>query len=203
MKNELLEIIINSEEPVYELDRYIFAIKDEYNFNSAWSELKEIALQGELSHRFIVLTVISENKPVYLEELASALIKDKRFAENDLILKPIVNICSVINKEEYIKFMLEVLVYAEKNKRDYLYELTLRNILTTNYWELVKEDLIKVVNNSDELTIVDLLAFFINEQGQHNYRSLIKLFPLIIQRKISELEDKIQNRFKESYKKMY
>lgn len=202
MKTELLNIINNADEPVYELDSYITALETETKKDIAWEELKGIALTGELKQRFIALTVISENKPIYSEQLASELIRERHFAKNELILKPIVNICSTLMKEEHISFMQEVLDYAVKNKKEYLYELTLRNLLATSSWEKVIGELIKTVSTSDELTTVDLLAFFINEQGVQEYHSLVKHFPPAEQRMVNELDKKIKKRLKESYQKL-
>ncbi|SMO46751.1 hypothetical protein SAMN06265379_101952 [Saccharicrinis carchari] len=202
MKTELLNIINNADEPVYELDSYIAALEPECKKDIAWKELKQIALSGKLQQRFIALTVISENKPIYLEQLTSELIGEKHFAKNELILKPIVNICSTLMKEEHISFMQDVLDYAAKNDKEFLYELTLRNLLATSSWENVIEELIKVVSTSDELTIVDLLAFFINEQGIQGYQSLVKHFPSVEQRKVNELDKKIKKRLKDGYQNL-
>lgn len=202
MKTELLNIINNADEPVYELDSYITALETETKKDIAWEELKEIALTGELQQRFIALTVISENKPNYIEQLAVELISERHFSKNELILKPIVNICSTLMKEEHISFMQDVLGYAAENEKEFLYELTLRNLLATSSWEKVIGELIKAVSTSDELTIVDLLAFFINEQGIQGYQSLVKHFPPTEQRVVNKLDKKIKKRLKESYQKL-
>lgn len=202
MKTKLLYIINNSEEPVYELDSYISALDIDSKQNIAWDELKEIALTGELQQRFIALTVISENKPFYLEQLASELISERHFAKNELILRPIINICSTLEKEEHISFMKDVLDYAAKNEREFLYELTLRNLLTTNSWRIVVKELEETISVSDELTTVDMLAFFISEHGIQCYKNLVVLFPSRIQRIVYELDKKIIRRLNESYQKL-
>lgn len=202
MKTKFLNIINNSDEPVYELDAYIEGLESENKKHIAWEELREIALRGELKQRFIVLTVISENKPYYLEQLAHELISEKHFAKNELILKPIINICSTLMEEEHISFMQDVLDYTAKNNKKYLYELTLRNLLSTGSWEKVIKELVKTVSTSDELTIVDLLAFFINEQGMQGYQSLVKYFPPTEQGMLSKLDNKIKKRLNESYQRL-
>lgn len=202
MKTKLLYIINNSEEPVYELDSYISGLYIDSKKKIAWDELKEIALTGELQQRFIALTVISENKPVYLEQLASELISERHFAKNELILRPIINICSTLKKEEHISFMKDVLDYAAKNKREFLYELTLRNVLSTNSWRIVIKELVETISVSDELTTVDMLAFFISEHGNRCYKNLVELLPLKTQRIVFELNKKITKRLNESYQKL-
>lgn len=202
METKILNIISNSEEPVYELDAYIEELETENEKNIAWEELREIGLKGQVQQRFIALTVITENKPSYLEQLASELIRERHFDDNILILKPIINICSSLMKEEHISFMQDVLDYAIASNNEYLYEVTLRNLITTNSWEKVLKELVEIVATSDELTTVDLLAFFINEQGMQGFKSLVNRFPTKEQEIVKELDKKIKKRLKESYQKM-
>ena len=115
MKKELLNIINSSVEPVYELDLYIEKLKTSNRQDSAWYALKEIALEGEPKQRFVALTVISVNKPGFMEALSFELIKNKNYAKIETLLKPIINICSIVKNEKHMDYLIEVLNYSIKN----------------------------------------------------------------------------------------
>ncbi|MDR3652926.1 MAG: hypothetical protein P4L34_08145 [Paludibacter sp.] len=198
---ELLEIIDNSDEPVYELNAYIKQLKIVNKQDVAWDILKEIALNGNLKQRFVALTIISINKPFYLEALSIELIKNQNFAEIEQILIPIICICSVVEKEEHIGFMLEVLDYAFRNNKKYLWKITLRNILITNYWIKIKDKIAEIVSNSDNITIIDLFAFFMYEHGKSEYDRFVGCLPQNEQSKIIKLETNIMKRKKDFYQR--
>jgi hypothetical protein len=198
MKAELLNIIDNSDEAVYELDAFLTQQKG-VDIEKGWETLKEIALKGTQEQKFVALTVISVNRPSYLEELSTELINNFNFSEIESFLIPIIKICSVIENELHINYMEEVLNYARKNKKKYLEEVTLRSIISTKYWKRVIGIISQVVSNSDTLTMVDLLAFFIYKQGKDEYNLLMNHFPKKNQEKIAKLQLQILERVKTGY----
>lgn len=198
MKEELLNIIDNSDEAVYELDAYLSKQKGVHK-EEGWEALKEIALKGTQKQRFVALTVISVNKPSYMEGLSTELIKSIKFSEIEAFLIPIIKICSVIEKELHIQYMEEVLNYACKNQKEYLAEVTLRNIISTKHWKRVISNILQVVSNSDNETVVDLLAYFIYKQGKDEYNLLVSHLPKVNQEKVAKLQVQILERLKNGY----
>jgi hypothetical protein len=201
MTKELLNIIDNSDEPVYEIDAFInkLQVADK---DVAWNELKEISLNGDKKQKFVALTVISVNKPRYLEALSIELIKNINFSEIEPILKPIISICSIVGEEIHINFMIEVFNYALNNDREYLLEVTLRNIISTKQWKRIIDKIVDVISNSDNHTIVDLLAFFIYKQGEIEYNYLVNYLPKALQKRVIQLQKDIYKRFKENYQSL-
>ncbi|KAF0234051.1 MAG: hypothetical protein FD181_3719 [Prolixibacteraceae bacterium] len=201
MEEDLLNILNNSDEAVYELDAYL-AKQSGIDNKQKWEALKEIALRGTQKQRFFALTVISVNKPDYLEAISLELIENHNFSEIEPILKPICNICSTIGKEIHANYMEEVLDYAIKNNKEYLAEVVLRNIISTKYWRRVIGNILQIVSISDNLTIVDLLSFFIYQQGNDEYSLLINHFSKENQEKIAKLQIQILERLKNGYQKL-
>lgn len=198
MTKELLNIIDNSDEPVYEVDAFINKL-NAGDKDLAWNELKKISLNGNHKQQFVALTVISVNRPSYLEALSIELIKNDNFSEIETILKPIINICSIVGGETHINFMIEVFNYAYNNSREYLLEVTLRNIIATKHWERITDKIVEVISNSDNLAVADLLAFFIYKQGEIEYNNLVSSLPKLLQDRVIKLQEKISMRLKENY----
>ena len=111
MKENILNIINNSDEAVYELDAYLSEKKGIIK-EKGWETLKEIALKGTPIERYVSLTVISVNKPIYMKEISLELIKNNNFSEIETFLIPIITICSEVEKEPHIQYMENVLKYA-------------------------------------------------------------------------------------------
>ena len=88
------------------------------------------------------------------------------------------------------------------NKKEYLKEVTLRNIISTIYWERVTKDILHVISESDSLTIVDLVAFFIYKQGMEQFKLLLSFLPKENQTMVLNLNQKISERYRNAYQKL-
>ena len=196
---KIVELIDNSEEPVYDLDAYLSNIKNERQKNQEWEIVKEFALKGTKQQKFVALTVISVNNPIFKEELSDILIETKNIEKIDYLLVPIVNICASFDKEKSINFLLAVLKYAKRKNKDYLYEITLRNIISTSSWNKVINYIEDTIRESNVLSITDLLAFIKYKQGNTGYSFLLNNLDESNVNKVRLLNNKILARYK-SYK---
>ncbi len=199
MNKTLLDIINNSHEAVYALDAYIFNRESPQQKEDLLDDLRVISLKGNDNQKFVALTVISVNKPKYLEELSYELIENFDYENDEYIIKPIVNICSIVKKQQHIEYMERILDYALKRNKEYLAEVVLRSIISTDYWKNVINNILQVVSDSDELTVVDFLAFFQYKRGKKEYRSLLEFLSKEDRKKVRSYKKEISARLKNAY----
>jgi hypothetical protein len=198
MKEKIVDIIDNNFDRVYSLDRYINNLDKEKKI-IAHNILRDIAKKGTEDQRFVALTVINFQKPDYLEDFSLELMKIDNFSEIEILLTPIVELCSTIEKVEQLNFMLKVLGFVTKSKHktqehNSRYGTVLRLILITKYWESIINDINEFIVSSDERRIVDMLAYFIYNHGNKKYKTLLKKINNSELDKIEFLQDKVLKR---------
>jgi hypothetical protein len=200
MDKQILNIINNSDEAVYELDAYLASFKSSKLKENIWNDLKNISLKGDLNQRFVALTIISVNKPSYMEELSYELIDNYDFVKDEYILKPIINMCATIQKQNHLFFLMNSLRYLRETKNEYLYEVVLSNVITTKKWEIAIDEIAEYLLKAKNIAQIDMLAFFIKEQGKDQFKKLQKNLPKECQDKITFLYPKILGRYSIAYK---
>lgn len=204
MKDKILKIIHGpiQSEPIYLLEFEYRKLINQKDKNEFFADVKSIAIKGSKKEKFACLTIIEMlDKAKESEEVVKTNVDNINFANDELLISPLLTLCAIISKKWAIDFIRKVInEFKPKNKKySYLYNIAINCLIPTEHWNEIIEEINFALTNNDETYFIDFIAYFKWKKSEDDLKKLMVNLTDENLIKTSILKPKIEERYKNNY----
>ena len=209
MKDKILKIIHGpiELEPIYQLEFEYKKLSDIKEQDIFLSILKILASTGSEKEKFACFTTIELiGKAVESEEMIKESIAILDVKENKKLISPLLTLCAVLSTDWAIAFIMKMINTFKPISKEYSYyfDIAIRSIVATLHWKNAIGEIIWALENSDNIYVVDFIAYFKWKRDNSDEKELFQLIETNhnLINKINNLKVEIENRYVNNYKKL-
>ncbi|HWZ16554.1 MAG TPA: hypothetical protein VNW95_15045 [Mucilaginibacter sp.] len=204
MKEKILKIINGpiQIEPIYILESDYRKLTTEKERDEFFACIKTIAIEGTKQEKFACLTLIKMiDRAKESEDIIKKNVDMINMEDDELLISPLLALCAVISKDWAISFIKKVLFkFKPINKGySYLYDIAIRSIVSTPFWEEAIEDINYALINFDDDYLIDFFAYFKLKKERSDYKKLLLLIESSVINKINKFTFLIDERYRNNY----
>jgi hypothetical protein len=204
MKDKILQIINGpiQLEPIYQLEFEYRKLTDKKERDEFFFTIKTIAIEGTKKEKFACLTLIEMiDKAKESEDVVKMNIDMINLEDDELLISPLLTLCSVLSKDWGISFIKKVLLKFKPAPGDYsyLYDIAIRSIISTSFWKKAIEEINYALANFNDDYLIDFFAYFKWKKEISDYKELSLLVDFSVINKINKFKFLVEERYRNNY----
>lgn len=197
MEATIKNIISSSDAPVYDLDIVADGLHGQ-ELSQFHDVLIALVHRGNEREKFVALNVLSVAESIDKGKLVNQIIKGLSVEDNHKILTPIIRMIQEGKMNQYEEFCVRAFQYAKNTSNNKLFVSAFRCLLKLD-WRRVIVEVSNLFRATDDISIVDTLAFFRSIHDERQYALLLDSLEPECQQRAKRLNAAIDKRLKEHY----